>query len=149
MLALRSVILLILVIQIFSNTCEDSNKDQNTCLSTSEDGVTCAFCSSGAVGNTCLKETDAKGLPSSVFKCTYKTLSTTSSTCETSNKDKATCLSASESGEKCVFCTSGAVGNTCLKSSDAQGLPSSVFKCSSTLSVTESFVDYMKSFMKF
>ena len=47
-------------------------KDKAKCLANSEDGVKCASCTSAAAGTNCMKETDAKGLPSSVFQCTYQ-----------------------------------------------------------------------------
>ena len=135
----RSAIVLLSIVAALGATsyCEDNNKNQDVCFATVEDGSQCAFCTSGAVGNTCLKEEDAKGLPSSVFKCSYKTLAAAPAPlkdasvtyCEDNNKDKQTCLSTVEDGEQCAFCTSGAVGNTCLKASDAKGLPTSVFKC--------------------
>jgi hypothetical protein len=34
--------------------------------------VPCSYCTSGAVGTTCLPETDAKTLPPSVFNCKYQ-----------------------------------------------------------------------------
>lgn len=114
-----------------ATTCEDASKDEATCMATTEDGENCSWCTSGAVGNSCLKESDAQGLPASVFKCSYSSYFhlAAATTCEAAAKDEATCLAASEGGESCSYCTSGAVGNSCLKESDAQGLPSSVFKC--------------------
>ncbi len=56
-------------------TCESYGKDTKKCLANSEDGVKCASCSSAAAGTNCMKETDAQGLPSSVFQCTYQSSS--------------------------------------------------------------------------
>lgn len=57
----------------FANAlCSDYSKNQASCLKSSEDGVKCSFCSSAAAGTTCMKETDAKTLPSSVFQCAYQ-----------------------------------------------------------------------------
>jgi hypothetical protein len=41
-------------------------------LSSTESDVKCSWCSSAAVGSTCFLETDAKGLPSSVFTCEFQ-----------------------------------------------------------------------------
>ena len=61
------------VVFAFANAlCSDYSKNQASCLKSSEDGVKCSFCSSAAAGTTCMKETDAKTLPSSVFQCTYQ-----------------------------------------------------------------------------
>ena len=135
----RSAIVLLSIVAALSTTtyCEDNSKNQDTCFATVEDGTQCAFCTSGAVGNTCLKEDDAKGLPASVFKCSYKDAVavsaplkvSTTTYCEDNNKSQSICLATVEDGSQCAFCTSGAVGNTCLKAEDAKGLPSSVFKC--------------------
>ena len=38
-------------------------------------------------------------------------------------------MSSSEGDEACAWCTSGAVGASCQKTSDAQALPSSIFQC--------------------
>ena len=75
-----------------------------------------------------MKESDAQGLPESVFKCEYSTL-TAAATCESANKDQDTCFATTEGGENCAWCTSGAVGNTCMVESDAKDLPESVFHC--------------------
>jgi len=112
-----------------STTCDAYNADEKKCLSSTESGAKCAYCTSGAVGAECLKEDDAKSLPSSVFRCTYQTASLKAAGCESHNSDKTTCLKSTESGEKCAYCTSGAVGSECVKESDAKALPSSVFHC--------------------
>ena len=44
--------------------------------------------------------------------------------------DQSTCMTSSEGSEACAWCTSGAVGTSCQKASDAQALPSAVFECS-------------------
>ncbi len=62
------------VVLAFANAlCSDYSKNQASCLKATEDGVKCSFCSSAAAGTTCMKETDAKTLPSSIFQCTYQT----------------------------------------------------------------------------
>jgi hypothetical protein len=108
-------------------TTHTSEKD---CMSSSEGSETCAWCTSGAVGNSCFKHSDAEGLPSSVFRCSYQDAygvqAEPECTTHTSEKD---CMSSTEGAETCAWCTSGAVGNSCFKTSDAQGLPSSVFRC--------------------
>ena len=48
-------------------------------------------------------------------------------------KNESGCVSYSS--ESCSWCTSGAVGASCMSSSDAVGLPSSVFTCKSNNSV--------------
>ncbi len=50
-----------------ATTCEGITS-KSTCMSTSEAGEHCAWCTSGAVGNSCLPETDAKGLPVRIFE---------------------------------------------------------------------------------
>lgn len=66
---------------------------------------------------------DAAGLPSSVFTCTMPKVALGLS-CE-SVKDETKC----ESNSDCAWCTSGAVGASCMDAADAKGLPSSVFSC--------------------
>ena len=51
-------------------------------------------------------------------------------TCDSFNSDENKCLTASEGGAKCAYCTSAAVGSECLTEADAKGLPSAVFQCS-------------------
>ena len=53
-------------------SCE-SITDESKCMSSSEGGEACAWCSSGAVGTSCQKESEAKTLPSAVFECEYQT----------------------------------------------------------------------------
>ena len=55
-----------------TTTCE-SISDESTCMVSSEGGEACSWCSSGAVGTSCQKESDAKALPSAVFECEYQT----------------------------------------------------------------------------
>lgn len=112
-----------------STTCDAFSTDEKMCLTAQANGVNCAYCTSGAVGAECLTETDAQGLPTSVFRCTYQDAKAVkASGCE-AQKDKTSCLKATEAGEKCAYCTSAAVGASCNKESDAKALPSSVFKC--------------------
>ena len=126
-------LLFMLFAAVRATDCDAYNTNQATCLkSTGSDGVKCAYCTSGAVGSECINEDDAKGLPSSVFRCTYQTASKTTNSasgCEAQNKDKTTCLKTKEGSEKCAYCTSGAVGSECVKESEAKGLPASVFSC--------------------
>mmetsp|Transcript_29207 Transcript_29207/g.21740 ORF Transcript_29207/g.21740 Transcript_29207/m.21740 type:complete len:198 (-) Transcript_29207:282-875(-) len=58
-------------VQFKASPC-DSNTSKTSCLSSNEGGVKCAWCNSAAVGATCFVETDAKGLPSSVFQCEFQ-----------------------------------------------------------------------------
>jgi len=60
-----------------ATTCDQYTSSKDQCLTASENGVECAYCTSAAVGALCAPETDAKGLPSSVFKCQYQTALTT------------------------------------------------------------------------
>lgn len=74
MTTLLNVLLCFLVMVLgvqSATTCESFNSDKSKCLAATENGVKCAYCTSGAVGSECLTETDAKGLPSSVFQCSY------------------------------------------------------------------------------
>ena len=106
-----------------------SYKSEGDCMSSSEGGESCAWCTSGAVGNACYKHSDAETLPSSVFRCEYQDAIRTKAVECTSYKSEGDCMSSSEGGETCAWCTSGAVGNACYKHSDAETLPSSVFRC--------------------
>ena len=132
---MMSFFLLLLLVTLLAvsvrGDCDAFGSDQAKCLkSVGSDSVSCAYCTSGAVGAECLSETDAKSLPSSVFHCTYQTAKRLGATgCEAHNSDKTTCLKTKEGTEKCAFCQSGAVGSECVNESDAKGLPSSVFTC--------------------
>ena len=68
---LFAVLLLVALVCAWGSTCDEFGTSQEKCLAATEGGEKCAYCTSGAVGSECMKETDAKGLPSSVFKCTY------------------------------------------------------------------------------
>jgi len=50
----------------------DANKSEKDCMGGSEDKEACAWCTSAAVGDTCFKQSDAQGLPSSVFECEFQ-----------------------------------------------------------------------------
>ena len=54
------------------STCENFSEDKDQCLVSEEEGIPCAYCTSAAVGGLCAPETDAKGLPSSVFACDFQ-----------------------------------------------------------------------------
>ena len=100
--------------------------DKNSCSKAS-----CSWCTSGAVGASCMTNEDAAALPSSVFTCTAgKKLSAGlgGASCEVVTSESK-CMTSSQGSEKCAWCTSGAVGASCMTQSDAQGLPSSVFQC--------------------
>ena len=56
-----------------ATTC-DAITSESTCMSSTQGGVKCSYCKSAAVGGTCLMETDAKGLPSSIFQVFYSCL---------------------------------------------------------------------------
>ena len=51
----------------------DGISDQATCMTSSEGSEACAWCSSGAVGTSCQKQSDAESLPAAVFECEYQT----------------------------------------------------------------------------
>ena len=55
-----------------SGSCE-AITSESTCMSSSEGDEACAWCSSGAVGASCQKTSDAQALPSSIFECEYQT----------------------------------------------------------------------------
>lgn len=107
-----------------SNSCEGI-KDSSSCVSS----TSCEWCTSGAVGDSCMSTEDASALPSSVFTCSGpKVAAVQATTCE-NIKDESACMSSSEGSTTCSWCTSGAVGASCMLSSDASALPSSVFQC--------------------
>merc|ERR1712146_710731 len=54
-----------------SATC-DGITDEKTCMSSSEGSEACAWCTSGAVGTSCQKQSDAESLPAAVFACEYQ-----------------------------------------------------------------------------
>jgi hypothetical protein len=111
-----------------STTCDTYTKEDK-CLAGSEGSEHCSWCSSGAVGKSCMKESDAKSLPTSVFSCTYvSAYGAEPATCDTYTKEDK-CLAGSEGSEHCSWCSSGAVGKSCMKESDAKSLPTSVFSC--------------------
>jgi len=98
---------------------------QSSCVSSK-----CSWCTSGAVGASCMNPADAAGLPSSVFTCTSKVSSGAYHFLSTSACEGVTSESAcNNSAADCSWCTSGAVGASCMSSADAAGLPSSVFTC--------------------
>ena len=113
------------------STCE-AHMDESSCMSSSEGDEACSWCSSGAVGTSCQKESEAKALPSAVFECEYQTAYAAyvkpSGTCEDIT-DESTCMSSSEGSEACSWCSSGAVGTSCQTESEAKSLPSAVFEC--------------------
>jgi hypothetical protein len=101
---------------------------EDSCMTGASNGEKCSWCKSAAVGGTCFVESDAKTLPSSVFDCEFQKVQYKASPCD-SNKSKSSCLSSTESGVKCSWCSSAAVGSTCFLETDAKSLPSSVFTC--------------------
>ena len=52
----------------YSNT----RKGENVCMSANEAGEPCAWCHSASSGDSCMKQSDAEGLPTSVFQCKYQ-----------------------------------------------------------------------------
>ena len=108
-----------------SSDCEKIT-DHSKCAA-----AACSWCESGAVGSSCMSNQDAASLPSSVFTCTSSVteLAATGSTACEDIKNEDTCMSSSEGSQTCSWCTSGAVGASCMKHDDAAGLPSSVFQC--------------------
>ncbi len=127
--------------------CE-SISDESKCTSTSG----CSFCSSAAVGDSCMSSDDAAGLPAAVFTCKDAKVSSkkklfagvgswfdkpvlkatapvTATTCE-SITDSKTCLSTQQGSEHCAWCESSAVKSSCYAQHDAQELPKAVFECS-------------------
>ncbi len=109
-------------LQAKETTC-DTVKSESTCLNTKVNGENCAWCQSGAVGNACYSQGDAKSLPSSIFTCKYGIVRTYAG-CE-NYSNKGTCLS----GDKCAWCSSAAAGANCFEDADAKSLPSSIFQC--------------------
>ncbi len=67
-----SLLILAVIFACANALCSDYAKNQRGCMTASEDGVKCAFCSSAAAGTTCLKESDAQSLPTSIFQCSYQ-----------------------------------------------------------------------------
>ena len=111
-------------------TC-DSYTSEKSCMAASEASDHCSWCSSAAAGKLCLKESDAKTLPSSVFACEYVaaySAKATAAACDSYTSEKS-CMAASEGSDHCSWCSSAAAGKLCLKESDAKTLPSSVFAC--------------------
>jgi len=70
------------------------------------------------------------GSPSS-FTCTGTTTATNSNYnfLSTSECDSATSASTCNSNSNCTWCTSAAVGNSCVSKDDAASLPTSIFTC--------------------
>jgi hypothetical protein len=101
---------------------------ENSCMSGVGNSEKCSWCKSAAVGATCFPESDAKGLPSSVFQCEYQKVALKTTTCDSLTSEK-NCMTGSSGTEKCSWCKSAAVGGTCFIESDAKSLPSSVFDC--------------------
>jgi len=119
------IVALVNLSHIWATDCEGYTS-QSSCTSNK-----CSWCTSGAVGASCMSPDDAAGLPSSVFTCTSKLSSgnayhfLSTSKCESVTSESA----CNSSAENCEWCTSGAVGASCMSSADAAGLPSSVFTC--------------------
>ena len=102
---------------------------ESACMTSTSGSEKCSWCNSAAVGGTCFIESDAKSLPSSVFQCEYqKSMLKAATTCDGLTSEKS-CMSSAFDGQKCSWCTSGAVGATCFNEADAKTLPSSVFQC--------------------
>lgn len=123
-----SLVLAVLVkdIHAAAPTCGFTN--EKTCVTTSSAGDQCAWCTSAAVGSSCMPVADAQSLPSSIFQCEYPKVALKSTACDTVTSQKS-CMASSSGSEKCVWCNSAAVGGTCFIESDAHSLPSSVFQC--------------------
>mmetsp|Transcript_6597 Transcript_6597/g.10795 ORF Transcript_6597/g.10795 Transcript_6597/m.10795 type:complete len:151 (+) Transcript_6597:72-524(+) len=105
--------------------CYDYTKESQ-CTSSFEGDEKCLWCESAAVSASCVKESDAATLPSSVFQC--HGLKTKAAGCETYT-DHDSCMSATQEGETCAWCKSAAVSASCAVKSQAETLPSSVFQC--------------------
>lgn len=128
-LTLFAVLSLVLVKDIFAATSCDSFTSEKTCMSGSAAGDKCSWCSSAAVGSTCFSQTDAKGLPSSVFTCKFQpAYGADAASCD-SYTSQSTCIGGKAGADKCAWCNSAAVGSTCFTETDAKGLPSSIFQC--------------------
>lgn len=106
----------------------DTVTSEKTCMASSSSSEHCSWCNSAAVGGSCMGETDAKSLPSSVFQCEYQKRALKTSTCDSITSEK-TCMSTTSGSDKCSWCNSAAVGGTCFTEADAKSLPSSVFQC--------------------
>ncbi len=115
----------------FAATSCDEYTSEKTCMNGTIGTEKCAWCKSAAVGSTCFSESDAKGLPTSVFQCKYQaaySFKTGVSSCDEYTTEK-NCMAGTVGSEKCSWCNSAAVGSTCFPESDAKSLPSSVFQC--------------------
>ncbi|RYH05309.1 hypothetical protein EON65_45060 [archaeon] len=123
------------------STACDSITAEKTCMSSSSGSDKCAWCNSAAVGGTCFIETDAKSLPSSVFQCEYQKAPLKSTSCDSITSENTCLATKSDSGVKCAWCNSAAVGSTCFEETDAKSLPSSVFQCK----YQNAYVDAAKS----
>jgi len=116
-------VVLLAVAGLAAATDCDSMTSKSACATAS-----CSWCTSGAVGDSCVSPEDAAALPSAVFSCSpsvtasYHFMTTSSCEAET-DADKCTSTSG------CSWCDSAAVGSSCMSSDDAAALPSSVFTC--------------------
>ena len=66
-----------------SDCYSQTRKGQSVCLTSSEAGEHCAWCHSASSGDSCMKESDASGLPTTVFQCTYQPAIAVNSTSST------------------------------------------------------------------
>ena len=75
-----------------------TKQGQSACLTYTEAGENCAWCHSASSGDSCMKESDAQGLPTSVFQCTYKTAAPApANDCYSHTKQgQSVCLSSTE-----------------------------------------------------
>ena len=114
---------------------------ESSCTSTSG----CSWCKSGAVGASCMDSKDAAALPASVFTCEDAVKSTAAKVdatkdnyffLKTSECEKVASESSCTDSSGCSWCKSGAVGASCMDASDAAALPSSVFICTDSKSLT-------------
>ena len=106
-----------------ASECYDNTKESD-CTSSFEGDEKCLW--SAAVSASCVKESDAATLPSSVFQC--HGLKTKSDGCDSFTSHDS-CMTGTEDGETCAWCKSAAVSASCAKKSQAETLPSSVFQC--------------------
>jgi len=107
----------------FSASSCESMTNQSKCGADS----TCAWCTSAAVGDSCMDAKDAAGLPAAVFTCSTPKLIASSSCEDQTSENKCT------SDSSCSWCTSAAVGDSCMSASDAKSLPAAVFTCSNPM----------------
>ena len=123
----------------------DAITSQATCMSSSEGSEACAWCSSGAVGTSCQKQSDAESLPAAVFECDYQTAYAAYSSAAPQKKSDKDCSQCTGDGPcaACAQCVDMKDGPCapCWSSDNAAGeacLPT----CESCYSASASYAPY-------